>query len=350
MDSLWSEFNDYAAKVISEVNQFEILNLDEMQSREEIENLVEEEGEEVVNSSYDTNIHYTSGMNESLDGNLNAYNLSHDNHHTAHPTSGMKLVVAAVDSHDTTSYSAEDSFIVDPDAVVKPKTKRKKNKKIKQQSLDFFGLSTEALDGPTNAAVPGISLIYDDSQSVPNEDAIINDLDNPLNTSFTSVFSDTSNATSSFQQLFGLSSSLHNTLESKEGDPTVGIHDSHLDRQHTRPASVFSFFDDLEEIEVAPTEGAKLSSVDIQRILNPKLNWNKKTFAEPKLHTGGDDEESQLPRGTPHEPVAPSSSQGRSSALTKLAHNSFRFARTLISSVARAKTLALSGIHTIQVS
>ena len=348
MDSLWSEFNDYAAKVISEVNQFEILNLDEMQSREEIENLVEEEGEEVVNSNYDTNIHYTSDMNGSLDGDLNAYNQSHDDNHTTHPTSGMKLT-ATTDPHDTTSHSVEDSSIVDPDAAVKPKTKRKKNKKKKQQSLDFFGLSTEAQDGPTNAAIPGISLIYDDSQSVPNEDAIVNDHDNPLNTSFTSVFSDTSNATSSFQQLFGLSS-LHNAIESKEGDPNVGTHDSHLDRQHTRPASVFSFFDDLDEVEVAPTEGTKLSSVDLQRILNPKLNWNKKTFVEFKLHTGGDDEESQLSRGTPHAPVAPSSSQDRSSALTKLAHNSFRFARTLIRSAAGAKTLILDSIYSIQVS
>ena len=350
MDSLWSEFNDYAAKVISEVNQFEILNLDEMQSREEIENLVEEEGEEVVNSSYDTNVPYTSDMNGSLDDQSNAYNLPHDNHHASYPTSGMKLT-PTTDQHDTTSYSAEDSFIVDPDAVVIPKTKRKKSKKKKQQSLDFFGLSTtETQVGPTNAAIPGISLLYDDSQSVPNDDAIINDHDNPLNTSFTSVFSDTSNTTSSFQQLFGLSSSLHNAVESKEGDPTFDTHDSHLDRQHTRPASVFSFFDDLDEVEVAQAEGVKLSSVDLQRILNPKLNWNKKTFVESKLHSGGDDEESQLPRGTPHNPVAPSSSQGRTSALTKLAHNSFRFARTLFRSAAGAKTLILVSIHSIQVS
>lgn len=176
MDSLWSDLTetitqsiDQASKVLGEVNQYDILNFDEMQEMQEKEHLEEvngsydDDGVDFVDNSLTTKEEFITTT--LMHHNSEAINLDNSRNHAAvlnhrevsevnaalhaksvdtvlgdeeemKKVSSMKIITAQVDRHID---SADTSQLKSLPPKQSRKAKKNKNKKKKQ--LDFFGLA-----------------------------------------------------------------------------------------------------------------------------------------------------------------------------------------------------------------
>jgi hypothetical protein len=310
MDNFWYDLTgkltqsiEEASKVLIEVNNYDILNFDEMAAQEDIDkngdnfdyqrdsyshnhNKVKNDENNFVNSSEEIERHYKLlDNNNFLKPSTSSQVILQDNHANF---STMKLVkqesVNPLESVSQSGQSNEVSGEVMPHDNHHSRKKPRKKKKQGSQQLDFFGLSTETtlnkIESHNDFGGSLVQqdlplLVYDDIISVENQtkmDETSSDSLNSESTSVTRIFDKNGNS----KTCVGKSSR----------------HPLRFQRETQQSTNVLSFFDNLDDVELSPiTTSLTISGTDIKKILFPEFLFNKNPNSKSLEKTVSDADE-----------------------------------------------------------